>query len=402
MLNSSNMIFHVLAPPHTVTSKEYIICAITQNALKFCQMMTDRGHHIIHYGNEASEVMCKEHVTVVTLADLEKTYGDINYWHHQNTHLPRDSQCYKIYHERIVPALIKQMTARPNDHHFLLFFQADAQWAVVENLQKQLAVKIKSYIVEPAIPFENTFATYRVFQTYAHEHYMRGLKFAQLTLSVDKTWNWGKNLSLYDDTFFRSAVIPNYFDPDDFEYSTEKENYLCCVNRIHKCKGLEMAMRLADYVELPLKLAGTGGPELFIKEYGFPPFDCVEFVGFADVETRKKLMAHAKVGVCSSAWVETFCKSAVEFGFSGTPVLATDLGGLTDTVVNGVNGWRCRSFDDFLTGYYNIDKIEPQDCRDMAMRFTMDKIAPLYEEYFERIIYYENSNNFWKTPFIKK
>jgi len=397
MLNSGSMIFHVLAPPHTVTSKEYIICAITQSALKFCQMMTDQDHYVIHYGNEASEVMCKEHVTVMTLADLEKTYGDINYWHHTHLQLPRDSHVYAAYHSRIVPALIKQMTARPNDYHFILFFQTDAQKYLADNLKEQLVSDIKFYFVEPYVPLENTFAPYRVFQTYVHEHYVRGKEATTTQINTGVYTNNGMKLNMDDDTFFRSTVIPYCFDPDDFEYSWEKEDYLCCVNRIHHTKGLEIAMRLADYVGLPLKLAGAGGPELFIKEYGFEPYDCVEFVGLADVKTRKQLMSRAKVGLCPSMFLETFCKTAVEFGFSGTPVLATDLGGLTGTIINGVNGWRCRTFDDFVVGYYNINEIQPQDCSDLAMRFTMDKIAPLYEDFFKRIINYENSSTFWET-----
>jgi len=396
LVKIDNMIFHVLASPHTVTSKEYIICAITQKALKFCQMMTDRGHHIIHYGNEASEVMCKEHVTVMTLEDLDKTYGDRNYWRKTHLNVKLDSHCYKVYHERIVPALLKQMTVRPNDHHFLLLFRTDLQAALIENLQRQLPDNIKLYIVEPSIPYESYLGHYRVFQSHAHEHYMRGQEFTVKTIQEDKRYGFGKSLSLYDDTFFRSTVIPNYFDPDDFEYSTEKEDYLCCVNRIFKPKGLEIAMRLANHVGLPLKLAGNGDRDLFKKEYGFEPYDCVEFVGFADLETRKKLMAHAKVGICASTWIETFTNTAVEFGFSGTPILAMDLGGLTDHIVNGVNGWRCRSFDDYVRAYHNIDKIKPQDCRDLAMRFTFDAIAPLYEDFFHRIIRYENSI-FWDT-----
>ena len=76
MSNNRKFRFHCLGIPHTVTSDEYVSCAFTQKVLKFCNMMSDRGHHIIHYGSEGSNVKCDENVVLVTLDDLSNCYGD--------------------------------------------------------------------------------------------------------------------------------------------------------------------------------------------------------------------------------------------------------------------------------------------------------------------------------------
>ena len=57
------MRFHCLRIPHTISSREYLPCAFTQKVVNFCEMMTKLGHNVFHYGNQASEVYCTEHVS---------------------------------------------------------------------------------------------------------------------------------------------------------------------------------------------------------------------------------------------------------------------------------------------------------------------------------------------------
>ena len=70
--------YHILGIPHTVTSKEFNACAYTQKVVKFGKMMTERGHEVLHYGHEDSNLPCTEHITVLTNEDFEKSYGSFS------------------------------------------------------------------------------------------------------------------------------------------------------------------------------------------------------------------------------------------------------------------------------------------------------------------------------------
>lgn len=41
---------------------------------------------------------------------------------------------------------------------------------------------------------------------------------------------------------------------------------------------------------------------------------------------------------------------------------------------------------DFVDAIENIDQIKPIDCRKWAQNFTLEKIAPMYEKYFEDVL----------------
>jgi glycosyltransferase involved in cell wall biosynthesis len=122
------------------------------------------------------------------------------------------------------------------------------------------------------------------------------------------------------------------------------------------------------------------------KEEGYKLPSHVEYVGYADKELRKQLMANAKASFVASQYIEPFGGVQVENLFCGTPTITTDWGAFVENNVNGLTGYRCRTFEDFVNAALNIDRIKPEDCRKFAQQFTLVNVAPRYERYFNDVL----------------
>lgn len=356
------MRFHILGVPHTVTSKDYVACAYTQKVLKFGKMMTSLGHEVIHYGHEDSDLICSEHVTVVTNNDLEIAYGNYD-WRNSFYRYDYNDHAYQTFYKNAIAEVGK----RKQKHDFILPF-----WGV--GVKPVCDAHPDLICVEPGIGYAGGhFARWKVFESYAIYSAYYGLS------SVGQCkQDW------YD------VVIPNYFDPDDFLFQENKQDYFLFLGRVYSGKGVHIAVQVTEKIGAKLIVAGQNPNNM-----QFPPH--VEFVGYADAEKRKYLMANAKGALVPSMYNEPFGGVQIEMLFSGTPTITTDWGAFPENNIHGVTGYRCRTFEHFLWAARNIDKIDPKNCRQYAENFTLDRVGRMYEEYFQSVLNVHTGNG-WYEP----
>lgn len=343
------MRFHVAALPHTNTTVDYIACAYTAKVINFCRMMKDRGHTVFLYGGEQNEAPCDEHIVCVSEEDRAAHVGD---GHFTSASFDYSKPFWIDANNKIIEGI--RARAKPQD--FICVIAGLAQ--------KQIADAIPELMtVEFGVGYGGSFSKYRVFESYAWMHLCYGAARGGDPHGVDGNW-W-------------DVVIPGYLDPAAFPFSAEKDDYYLFIGRLIDRKGY----RIAADVCFDL------GKRLVVAGQGTPPLGC-EYVGVVGPEERGRLMSRAKAVFVPTIYIEPFGNVNVEAQACGTPVITTDWGAFTETVIDGVTGYRCRTFGEFKRAAQDVDKLDPWLIRDAALdRYSLDVIGEEYEKYFARLLH---------------
>tara|TARA_R110000803_G_scaffold29036_5_gene66570 strand:+ start:52 stop:2019 length:1968 start_codon:yes stop_codon:yes gene_type:complete len=346
---------HVLGVPHTKTTLDYTGCAYTMKVWKFCKMMKARGHFIMHYGHEESNPDANENISVINKKEFDEVYLDTHKLNGKVNKYSNDDKAYTTFFKNAIREIRKRKL--PGD--IILPFWGHGVRPICD-AHPDLT------IIEPGIGYgSDHFANFKVFESYAILHAYGGLP---KMLNADP--------SFYD------VVIPNYFDLSEFKYSDKKEDYFLFLGRVCWGKGLGIAIQVTKAIGAKLKVAGQLFDEYASKGYEWP--DHVEYVGYVGVDPRKKLMKGAIASFIPSLYNEPFGGVQIENLLSGTPTITTDFGAFTENNIEGVTGYRCTTFEDFVKAAINCKngKIKSKDCRNHGEKFSLENIAPKYEKFF--------------------
>lgn len=154
-----------------------------------------------------------------------------------------------------------------------------------------------------------------------------------------------EHIKYFPDIESKSEVLYNFIDLSlysKFRIGVDaKSNYILYLGRLSKEKGImTLVETLGRMPDKFLKIAGTGPmkDEILakIKEMDLRN---VNLEGYVSGESLYRLIAGAKFVVVPSEWYENNPLSVIESFALGTPVIASNIGGIPELVQNGITGY---------------------------------------------------------------
>ena len=403
--------FHVTGIPTTKNTKEFLSCAFTQNVINFCKMMKMDGHTVYFYGPEESEVECDKKFTVITTEDQEKQFGifpkyfgstveldlntmslsesdlkniKINDWRKNGFDYSSKHDIYIKFNENCID-LIRKNLHTPFD--FIINIWGYPNKPIYE------ALKEEAIFIEAAVGYSGVMSIFKVFASNAVRyqihgeiiiHNQRAVNFDQSKFNIDTFM-----VNIYD------TVIPHYIDPDDFTFSSEKDNYILYIGRIGMCKGIDVLIKATHKANVTLLIAGNFTFEnLNINLNDYPN---VKYIGYADLEKRRTLISKAKAVAIYSTYNEPFGMVMIESWISGTPMITPDFGAFQEYNIHGLSGFRCSIFSEIVEACHKVETLDPFKIREYGENFSLEKIRPKYLDYFNKLSKLrQNNDNFYE------
>lgn len=347
------MRLHLIGLFHTKTSIAYSHCAFTGKVLRFSKMMQAYGYEVIEYSNEGSESTADKHVVMLTDDEFNTLYGNRKEIDFHGDDATVGSKGHALFEERLIPALKENLE------------KEDIICHPFGHAHSRLLTEFPNHQhVETGIGYPTLMPnSFRIFESYAWMHYHQGKENRQ-----GKNYEW---------------VVPNYFDLDDWEPSYEPGQYLAFLGRICSAKGLDTIKEIANYSPWPIILHGQGDP----TPWNHPN---IEYRGPITGKARSEFLRNSRAALMPTNFTEPFGGSGVEAMLCGTPLIAVDYGAFTETIIDGVTGFRCHTLQDWIDAVNRTDDIDRLVVANTARsRYSLEVCGKKYDKIFKDI------NNLW-------
>ncbi len=141
-------------------------------------------------------------------------------------------------------------------------------------------------------------------------------------------------------------LIPYFLNLDEFKPNYSHEPYFIYLGRLIEEKGVKVLINAMQILnskkfsfDFKLYIVGTGPQEKELKRYVKDnKINNIEFLGHKSGNELKDIVQKAMFCVVPSVWYEPFGQVVIESYAYGKPVIASNLGGITELVIDGQTG----------------------------------------------------------------
>ena len=307
--------------------------------------MHNLGHEVYLYAGEQVEAPVTKLITCISEERRAQAVGTA---HYTQASFDTNALHWRIFNTNVIRLM--QSHLEPQD--FICLIGGAAHKSIADAYPNHISVEF-------GVGYGGVFSNFRVFESYAWMH------------SIYAGW---KNPTTADGKFF-DTVIPGYLEPEMFPLGNGDGDYYLYLGRLIERKGFSIAQEVCERLGKRLILAGPGEA----KGYG-------EFVGSIGPERRAELIGGAIAMFAPTLYVEPFGNVVIEAQACGTPTITTDWGAFTETNINGLTGYRCRTLQEFMDAAEKVKTLNRGKIRQHAIKnYSLEVIAKRYEDYFSTL-----------------
>lgn len=335
--------------PHTqLVEKDFSQCAYSMKVRRFPTMMKPYGYKIVTYASEENESECDELVMCITRAQQEYFLREYD-WYKKGVHykIPFDIQMpiWKYF----ISQVKKELKKRVKSNDLIL---------ITNSIFARDLGEFSNKIIEWSVGYYTVHAPYRVFESKAGRSFCYGYS----------------NVPEY--TFQNDAVIPNFYNVNDFPYQGKKDDYLLFMARPVPLKGLSWIYALASEGH---KIKIAGAQKIEGKN--------IEWIGRIEGKKKATIMGRAKALLSPTLYHEPFGGVVAEAALCGTPSIATPWGAFPETIEDGKTGFLCNSYTEAKEAIKKLKTLDTQYIRERAVDlYSTEAVGIQYDTYFKRVI----------------
>lgn len=192
------------------------------------------------------------------------------------------------------------------------------------------------------------------------------------------------------------ATLPNFVE-DPGETEQPREDFFLFAGRIAKEKGVHILCQAFSRLPAYNIMIIGDGPEKKVLQLRYTDCPNIIFLGFMEKSTVLSYMKRCRAFICPSIWYEGAPLTIIEAFSTGTPVIASKLGSMEESIIHGYNGFHFDAGN--VTHLEETVKIFSEKIKDMDQLYKNARLS--YMDKYHPEVHYRTLMNIYQHALKK-